>query len=299
MAVSSSNYDMGVGKMKKRIVLGVVMLLVLSGIASADPYWPGGCGGVNAPEMAGPDTGMPLMRGNFAKKAENPAIREKMDEIMKLNDEIMTELHKSVPDKSKARKLHDRVQDITQEIEDMRFNDRLSNPEPPKRPDVMGNKVSPQQKENIARIRDLSRAIKEELRKENPDKSKAKALHEQVQKLRRELDTARFEEVLKNPSGFYKGQAGRLKIPAAIKTQMAESNKLRFEIMEEMQKDIPNKAKIRELNKNLQKIRNNIDDEMLEEMLKSPDKFRNGPMGPGMGRDIGCPGGGHHREWMY
>lgn len=282
--------------MERKLILGIVMVFVLSGIALAAPYGQGGscCGGGYGPEAVTPAPGMPMMRGNFIAVA-GPDAREKMDEIRKLNDEIRTELCKNTPDKSKARKLHDRLQDITQEIETMRFNERLSNPKPQKRFDGERKGISPQQNETMARIRDLHDAIRTELRKENPDKAKAQALHIQMQKLDRELESARFEEILKNPSNFCKGPGNRIKVPAAIRVKMEESRKLKFEISEELQKDIPNKAKIRDLNKTFQKIRNDIDDAMLEEMLKSPDKFRE--CQPGFGRFGICRPGSHHNEW--
>ena len=44
--------------------------------------------------------------------------------------------------------------------------------------------------------------LQTELRKENPDKAKAKKLYAEAAKFRRQKETERFEEILKNPKAF-------------------------------------------------------------------------------------------------
>jgi hypothetical protein len=56
---------------------------------------------------------------------------------------------------------------------------------------------------------------------------------------------------------------------------MEEIRKLHSEIRTELQKEAPNKTKIRDLHAKIQKIKNDRDNARLEEMLKNPEAFKN------------------------
>ncbi len=119
--------------------------------------------------------------------------------------------------------------------------------------------------------------MRAELQKEIPNKAKARDVHEKIQKLNREIETAHFEEILKDPSKFNAQARGpKREFSPQDRAQMEEIRKFHSEIRTELQKEAPNKAKIRDLNAKIQKIKNDRDNARLEEMLKNPEAFRNG-----------------------
>ncbi|MPN23933.1 hypothetical protein SDC9_171326 [bioreactor metagenome] len=118
--------------------------------------------------------------------------------------------------------------------------------------------------------------LRAELQKDIPNKAKARDIHEKIQKLNREIETAHFEEILKDPSKFKAQARGpRREFSPEDRAQMEEIRKLHTEIRTELQKEAPNKAKIRDLHTKIQKIKSDRDNARLEEMLKNPEAFKN------------------------
>ncbi len=274
--------------MKKKFFAAVIMVLVFAVSAMAAP-----CSG--KPGYDGQC--MKTQRGHGPEMRQDltPEQKVMMDDMRKLHEEIRIELQKSAPDKVKARELHNKLQDIKQKIEDQRFSERLSKPRPAKVFGKAERVLTPQQKVKMDQVRKLHDEIAAELHKETPDKAKAQALHTQLQKLNREIEAARFEEMLKNPARFAQWRKGpKHEEPKAVIAKMGEMRKLGDEISIELQKEIPNKAKIRELHKMLQIIKNDVDDMRLEEMLKNPEKFKNCSANFG-----NCPKGGHFRGLKF
>ena len=119
--------------------------------------------------------------------------------------------------------------------------------------------------------------LRSELRKDIPNKAKARDIQEKIQKLNREIETAQFEEILKDPSKFKTQARGpRHEISPENRAMMDEIRKLHSEIRAEIGKEVPDKAKIRDLHAKIRKIKNDREDARLEEMLKNPEAFRNG-----------------------
>lgn len=83
--------------------------------------------------------------------------------------------------------------------------------------------------------------------------------------------------------------ATRLELTPEQRAAMDEMRRLHSEMRAEFQKEIPNKAKLRELHKQEQKLKNEMDDARFEYMLKNPEKFKKCPscgrggFGPGFG----------------
>lgn len=118
--------------------------------------------------------------------------------------------------------------------------------------------------------------LRSELQKEIPNKAKAREIHTQIQTLNREIETAQFEAVLKDPSKFSPAARGpKHEFSPEDRAQMEEIRKLHSEIRTELQKEAPNKTKIRDLHAKIQKIKNDRDNARLEEMLKNPEAFKN------------------------
>jgi len=118
--------------------------------------------------------------------------------------------------------------------------------------------------------------LRSELQTEIPNKAKAREIHTQIQKLNREIETAQFEEVLKDPSKFSPAARGpKREFSPEDRAQMEEIRKLHSEIRTELQKEAPNKTKIRDIHAKIQKIENDRDNARLEEMLKNPEAFKN------------------------
>ena len=118
--------------------------------------------------------------------------------------------------------------------------------------------------------------MRAELQKEIPNKAKVRDIHEKIQKLNREIEAAHFEEILKDPSKFNAQARGpKREFSPQDRAQMEEIRKLHAEIRTELQKETPNKAKVRDLHVKIQKIKTDRDNARLEEMLKNPEAFKN------------------------
>lgn len=143
--------------------------------------------------------------------------------------------------------------------------------------------ITPEVKSKIDERAKLNIDMRAELQKEIPNKAKAREIHEKIQKLNRDIEAARFEAVLKNPSKFIRtAKAPRRELSPEVRAQMEEIRTIHAEMRTELQKETPNKAKVRDLHAKIQKIRNDRDNARLEEMLKNPEAFKNG-RGFGMG----------------
>ncbi|MCE5201344.1 MAG: hypothetical protein LLF78_02365 [Synergistaceae bacterium] len=267
--------------MKKKIFSAMILVLVFAGSAFAAP-----CLGKPAGNAMG--YGIPMRQGYMMRDNMTPETRARMEEMHRLRVELREEIQKTVPDKARARDLNNRILNIRQELENQRFNDICANPR------LLdgrgkGKNIPAEQRAKMEEVRKLREEIRTELRKDTPDKAKAQAMHTQEQKLTREIETARFEEILKNPAKFAaRGQ--KREISAADKTRINELKKLQEQIRVEFSRDVPDKAKIRKLNKQAQVIKNKLNDSRLEEMLKNPGKFKNSP-NFSMGQNAGyCPG---------
>lgn len=136
----------------------------------------------------------------------------------------------------------------------------------------------------------LREELRTELQKETPDKTKARDLHSKIVALQDSMENSRFEEMLSNPQqGMKKPDRNKDGRPApgpeptvAQKAKMDSLMKLEKQIRDEFRKEKPDTAKIRSWSRQAQKIRNSLDDERLEEMLKDPSKYREMPdFGPG------------------
>lgn len=165
-------------------------------------------------------------------------------------------------------------------------------------PVMRGNDLPAAARAQMEEMRKLHDELMTELKKDAPDKAKAREIHNKIVALRGELDNARFEEMLKNPKpagqpAMKRGpekpgpRGERPKLSPEAKAKFDEMMKLNQNIKAEMQKEFPNKAKIRDWAKSAQKIRNDFEDARLEKMLKDPAKYKDspmfghGPMGPG------------------
>lgn len=141
----------------------------------------------------------------------------------------------------------------------------------------MWQNASPELRTKLDERAKLNIDLRSELQKEIPNKAKAREIHAQIQKLNREIETAHFDEVLKDPSKFRPAARGpKREFSPEDRAQMEEIRKLHYEISTELQKEVPNKAKIRDLHAKIQKIKIDRDNARLEEMLKNPEAFRNG-----------------------
>ncbi|NLX85019.1 MAG: hypothetical protein GXZ00_05335 [Synergistaceae bacterium] len=148
--------------------------------------------------------------------------------------------------------------------------------------------ITPEVRSKIDERAKLNIDMRAELQKETPNKAKAREIHGKIQKLNRDIEAAHFEAVLKDPSKFTQAARGpRREFSPEDKAQMEEIRKIHTEIRTELQKEAPNKTKVRDLHAQIQKIKNVRDNARLEEMLKNPEAFRNG-RGFGMGYKNNC-----------
>lgn len=146
--------------------------------------------------------------------------------------------------------------------------------------------ITPEVRAKMDDMRTLHAELRAELQKDTPDKVKGREIHDKIVALRGELSKGRFEQMLANPKMIQQPTAGRgprmPEMTAAEKAKFGEMRDLHRNIRAELQKDMPNKAKIRDWAKQAQAIKNSLDDMRLEEMLKDPTKYKNAPMfGPG------------------
>ena len=161
--------------------------------------------------------------------------------------------------------------------------------------------LTPEMKARFEELRKMHEDLRTEMQKETPDKAQARDIHAKIVALQDQMENSRFEEMLSDPKPQDrpkqdKFKDGRPELSAAQKAKMDSMIKLEQQIRSEFAKDNPDKAKIRGWSKQAQKVRNAMDDERLEEMLKNPSKFKNmpdfgpGPRGPkGPRGPQGCP----------
>lgn len=140
----------------------------------------------------------------------------------------------------------------------------------------MWQDASPEIRAKMDERAKLNIDMRSELQKEIPNKAKARDIHSKIQKLNGEIETAHFEEMLKNPSKF-RAQTGEPKREFSQKERAAieELRKLHFELRTEFQNEKLNNAKIRDIHAKIQKIKQELGNERLENMLKNPEFFRN------------------------
>jgi len=258
---------------KRNIFSALVLVLVFAGGALASPYC-GGPYGVHGYGDMGP-------RHNDRREM-TPEMRSQFETMRKLREDLRTELAKPSPDKAKARSIHEKILDIKQDIEERRFSDMCAKPKAFAGMDDL-KKIPAEQRAKIEEVRRLRGDIMTEMRKDSPDKAKAQALHARVQKLTREIESARFEEILKDPAK-YAAREQRRGFMASNSADIKELRNIEDEIRAELRKDAPDKAKVRSLSKKAQSIRNKLDDARVEEMLKDPQKFKDcAGFGPGCG----------------
>lgn len=182
--------------MKKKILAAAILVFVFAGSAMAAP---GAC----RPGKDGPGAGMPMGYGQQIWQNAAPEVRAKMDERAKLYIDMRAELQNEIPNKAKARDIHEKIQKLNREIEAAHFEEILKDPSKfnaqargPKR------EFSPQDRAQMEEIRKLNAEIRTELQKETPNKAKIRDLHVKIQKIKTDRDNARLEEMLKNPEAF-------------------------------------------------------------------------------------------------
>ncbi len=183
--------------MKKTIVAAAILVFVFAGSAMAAPGW-GGRG-----SKCGPGGGMPVGYGQQIWQDTTPEVRAKMDERAKLNIDLSAELRKDIPNKAKARDIHEKIQKLDREIEAAHFEEILKDPSKFKA-QARGprREFSPEDRAMMEEIRKIHTEIRTELQKDKPDKVKILDLHTKIQKIKNDRDNARLEEVLKNPEAY-------------------------------------------------------------------------------------------------
>ncbi|HAH69429.1 MAG TPA: hypothetical protein DCL58_06580 [Synergistaceae bacterium] len=183
--------------MKKKILAAAILVLVFAGSAMAAPGW-GGKGG-----KCGPGGGMPMGFGQQMWQDSAPEVRAKMDERAKLHIDLRAELQKDIPNKAKARDIHEKIQKLGREIEAAQFEEILKDPSKFKaRATGPRHEFSPEDRATLEEIRKLHSEMRTELQKETPNKAKIRDLHTKIQKIKNDRDNARLEEMLKNPEAF-------------------------------------------------------------------------------------------------
>ena len=182
--------------MKKKILAAAILVLVFAGSAMAAP-------GYGKAGRCGPGAGMPMGYGQQIWQNAAPEVRAKMDERAKLNIDLRAELQKDIPNKAKARDIHEKMQKLNREIEAAHFEEILKDPSKFKA-QARGprREFSPEDRAQMEEIRKLHAEIRTELQKEAPNKAKIRDLHTKIQKIKSDRDNARLEEMLKNPEAF-------------------------------------------------------------------------------------------------
>lgn len=182
--------------MKKKIFAAVILVFVLAGSAMAAP-------GAGRQGKGGAGACMPMGYGQQIWQNAAPEVRAKMDERAKLHIDMRAELQKEIPNKAKARDIHEKIQKLNREIEAAQFEEILKDPSKfnaqargPKR------EFSQQDRAQIEELRKLHAEIRTELQKEAPNKAMIRDLHVKIQKIKTDRDNARLEEMLKNPEAF-------------------------------------------------------------------------------------------------
>ncbi len=183
--------------MKKTIIAAAILVLVFAGSAMAAPGWGGRSG------KCGPGAGMQMGYGQQMWHNSAPEVRAKMDERAKLNIDLRAELQKEIPNKAKARDIHEKIQKLNREIEAAHFEEILKDPSKFKaQPRGPRREISPEDRAMMDEIRKLHSEIRTEIGKDAPDKAKVRDLHAKIQKIKNDRDNSRLEEMLKNPEAF-------------------------------------------------------------------------------------------------
>lgn len=126
--------------------------------------------------------------------------KAQFETLQKKEAALRTELAKETIDKEKARVLNKEIVELRAQASAKRFETMLNRGKPKDAP-----KMTEEQKARMKKMHELSEAIRTELENATPDKTKAKALHNKLLKLRKEAEMERFEYVLQNPKKFNKG----------------------------------------------------------------------------------------------
>ena len=85
----------------KKTAAAAILVLVLAGSAMAAPGWGVKCR---------PGGGMPMGYGQQILQNASPELKAKMDERAKLYIDLRAELRKDIPNKAKARDIHEKIQ---------------------------------------------------------------------------------------------------------------------------------------------------------------------------------------------
>lgn len=160
------------------------------------------------------------------------------------------------------------------------------------------------QKARMDEMVKIEKELRDELGKTSPDKAIACSLHNKILDMRRAMSQERFEEMLGDPQmrrnvcergfgpefgpgprdggrkGGPRGAGKRPELTAAQKAKMDKMMGLRKQINDEFKDGAPDKQKVRSLSKQLQRIRNEMDDARIEAALKDPKSFRGMGFGP-------------------
>ncbi|MGI6442958.1 MAG: hypothetical protein GXZ13_00260 [Synergistaceae bacterium] len=138
--------------------------------------------------------------------------------------------------------------------------------------------ISPEVRAKHEEVRKFHIELRDELTKTSPDKSKARELHQKIQKLQQEISEERFEKNLKNPA-FYGRRDERFNLTKKEKAIFEKMRKAREDMSKEYDKEKPNEAKLRTLHKKLITLRAEFSDMKFEDRLENPGKYehREGP----------------------
>jgi len=143
-------------------------------------------------------------------------------------------------------------------------------------------KMTAEQKAQFEKMKKLEDELRTELKKDNPDKAKARALNNQIVDLRMKASAERFEKMLNSPK-----PKDCPKMSEAQKNRMKKMHELREAIRTELEKATPDKGRATALHNELLKLRKECELERFEEMLKNPKKFEKGHC-PGRGPKPDC-----------
>ena len=96
--------------MKKKLFAAAILVLVFAGSAIAAPGYGKGM-------KCGPGQGVSMGYGQSAWQNITPEVKAKIDERAKLNIDMRSELQKEIPNKAKARDIHEKIQKLNRDIE--------------------------------------------------------------------------------------------------------------------------------------------------------------------------------------
>ncbi|MEG1602068.1 MAG: hypothetical protein RR340_00480 [Cloacibacillus sp.] len=175
--------------MRRKIIGAVLTVLVFAAAAAA------------APSEGGRHCG----RGTEGRPQLTQAQKTQSEAMKKLRKELREELRKANPDKARARKLFEKQLAMKEEFMTARFENYFANGGKDGRLwGGRGGRGEGQSSKGSPAWKNFC----EEMRKDAPDKAKAQSYLKEAMKLRRQKATARFEEMLKDPSKYMsKGKA--------------------------------------------------------------------------------------------